>query len=127
MKIIIEKANNGYIIKNYSEDYGEVTTVFSEDPDRKCDALYRLLWCLVELLEDTSSRYDEHRVMISCHPGDKVENPRYVTCPNQHWIVEEWLERMEPCTSGETMSTGKASIERPSLSVTISEDGGESE
>lgn len=98
MKIIIDTANNGFLVSVYgAEDCDgnsiESRAVFVNTEDCSVNALYDMLWEIVELIGDGSNRYSDHRIMISCIPGDKVEHT--VRCSNQHWVVEDYLDRRD--------------------------------
>lgn len=66
MKIIIETADNGYILRYAPED-GLDTYVFPQDD------LKGALRAIVDMLGESGSRHDEKRIYIVEAPGDKHE------------------------------------------------------
>lgn len=72
MKLTIETAHNGWVVKESDESF-ERLYCFSYDSIAGGDveAFSSLLWHVTETLGMSGSRYDEKRIYISVKPGDK--------------------------------------------------------
>lgn len=72
MKILIETAENGYVIKTkYSNDEKVEVNVSEDSYLDDADNLRRCLVQVAEIIGDDSSRHSDKRVRIICLPGDK--------------------------------------------------------
>jgi hypothetical protein len=69
MKLTIETARNGYILR---DDEGCTDVVSSDDP---ATATFDMLNEVLEILGHIGSRYDERRVRIIIERGDKWISP----------------------------------------------------
>jgi hypothetical protein len=75
MKLIIETARNGFIIREPATEEGytdEVDVVANDDP---AQASFEMLWNVLERIGHVGSRYDEARVRVTIEPGDKWMSP----------------------------------------------------
>lgn len=75
-KLVIECANNGWILKTiYKKDPDEnKLEVFSYDDSStsaEANAFAELLWAIKSVIGPQESRYSKERVMINIEPGDK--------------------------------------------------------
>lgn len=79
--ITIDQANNGYILKWYSDDAQEwVTEVYEVDEWKENGeetAAVELLWNVVERLGVISSKHDKYRVFIAVDQNDTLRNKSY--------------------------------------------------
>jgi hypothetical protein len=93
MKLVIETARNGYVIRDQNDgsEPEDLTTVADDDP---ADATLALLGEILDRVGYVGSRYDERRVRIAIEPGDKWEPPASFVCPHEH--VEGWSYNNEP-------------------------------
>ena len=75
MKLTIETAQNGWVVKESDGDFERVYC-FSYDSVAGGDveAFSGLLWNVTELCGMSGSRYDEKRIYISVKPGDKHQS-----------------------------------------------------
>jgi len=75
MKLTIETAQNGWLVKESDEDF-ERLYCFSYDSTAGHDveAFSSLLCHLTDTFGMVGSRYDEKRIYISVKPGDKHRN-----------------------------------------------------
>ena len=77
MKVTIETARNGWLIRREPDELDETTEVFvygfSNDGDDvdEVKSFASFLWRITELLGPTTSRYSEARIYIEVKPGDK--------------------------------------------------------
>lgn len=71
--IKIIRADNGYIIKD--TDF-ETVQVIAFDGDDDKSAIRHLLYTMLEMLGETSGKYDKERIHIVTLPGDKYEGPQ---------------------------------------------------
>lgn len=80
MKITVESANNGYIVRVPPDDpeFAEQVIVI-EDEDR-AEAAMRMLWEVNETIGHVGGRYDAARVNISAPPGDKHHDQHPQRC-----------------------------------------------
>jgi hypothetical protein len=70
MKLTIETARNGYIIRDDEDGFPYV--IADDDP---VDATFNLLVEVREMIGHIGSRYDERRVRVVIEPGDKWIGP----------------------------------------------------
>ena len=87
MKLIIETAQNGYVIRDQN-DGSEMESLTTVAEDDRVDATFTLLGEVLEMVGHIGSRYDERRVRVVIEPGDKWEPPAGETCRHEH--VERW-------------------------------------
>lgn len=77
MKIKIETARNGWMIRREPDEIDEASEVFvygySDDSDDvdEVKSFANFLWRITELLGPTTSRYSEARIYVEVRPGDK--------------------------------------------------------
>lgn len=74
MKLIVERVENGYVLK-YKDPITEkiVTQVFDNELQSDIQALRTLFYNIEELVAETTSRYSKERLFIGAIPGDKYE------------------------------------------------------
>jgi len=71
--IKIERASNGWIVRNKEEDVFDLHVFATRDDSERdtAEAFADVLWKIKELCGPQESRYSAHRVVISIKPGDK--------------------------------------------------------
>ena len=69
--IKIERAMNGWILKQEDEDEHLYVFDEGETEGEAAEGFSRLLWRIKEMCGPSESRYSAHRVMIHIEPGDK--------------------------------------------------------
>ncbi len=80
MKLIIETAANGWLIRKEPDEIDDRSElhVFSHggdlDDTAEVHAFARVLWCLNDLIGPTTSRYSKARVYVEVKPGDKHDD-----------------------------------------------------
>ena len=80
MKVTIETAVNGWLIRTESEfpEGRSGLYVFSHsdsmDDTEEVNAFARVLWCLNDLIGPTTSRHSKARVYVEVKPGDKHDD-----------------------------------------------------
>lgn len=78
MRIVIETARNGYVIRDQNDgsEPESLITIAGED---SVDTTYDLLGEILELVGHIGSRYDARRVRVIIEPGDKWISPEEAT------------------------------------------------
>jgi hypothetical protein len=83
MKLIIETARNGFILRvpsDHPDFIDDIEVVENDDPVL---ASHDLLWSVLEYIGHPGTRHDERRVRIMIEPGDKWISPEE---------AKEWLD-----------------------------------
>ena len=80
MKITIEMAANGWLIRtqsDFSEDMPELYVYSHSDSTHdtaEVNTFASVLWCLNDLIGPTTSRHSKARVYVEVKPGDKHDD-----------------------------------------------------
>ena len=82
MKLIIETASNGWLIRKEPDEIDDMPQlhVFSHcdgfDDTAEVNAFAHMLHTLNDLIGPTTSRYSKARVYVEVKPGDKYEDDK---------------------------------------------------